>query len=309
MHFYVFCFRIFLLYLKNLYLWQKNMKNNSLFTSVVFAGGGSRCLWQVGFWAVVAPALNLAPKIVSGVSAGATMACTVLCDRVGPAMEFMKEATGANHKNAYPKNVFTRRPVFPHYEILRRALLTVFDQTALERLHGGPDIRILLARPPRWTGPRSAVFFGFFCYALEKRIRDSVHPELAQRAGFKAEVVSVRECPTPEVLADLLMASSCTPPFLPVMFWNSHTVLDGGLVDNVPVGALGADSEPTLVLLTRRYALERLPRTRGRLYVQPSEPISIYKWDYTSPDGLQAAYDLGRRDGERFAALVDTMGI
>jgi len=29
--------------------------------------------------------------------------------------------------------------------------------------------------------------------------------------------------------------------------------------------------------------------------------VPIYKWDYTSPAGLQAAFDLGRRDGERFA--------
>jgi hypothetical protein len=28
----------------------------------------------------------------------------------------------------------------------------------------------------------------------------------------------------------------------------------------------------------------------------------VWSWDYTNPAGLQAAFDLGRRDGERFAA-------
>jgi hypothetical protein len=38
------------------------------------------------------------------------------------------------------------------------------------------------------------------------------------------------------------------------------------------------------------------------MYVQPSRPVPVASWDYTDPDGLQAAFDLGRRDGEAFAA-------
>ena len=59
-----------------------------------------------------------------------------------------------------------------------------------------------------------------------------------------------------------------------------------------------------LALLTRRYG--ELPPGGGEApdvtYVQPSRPISISKWDYTSPQGLQHTYDLGRRDGEDFVA-------
>jgi hypothetical protein len=79
-------------------------------------------------------------------------------------------------------------------------------------------------------------------------------------------------------------------------------VLDGGLIDSAPLETIPAPPPPTLVLLTRRYAPEAIPRVPGRVYVQPSEPVPVHKWDYTNPERVRATYDLGRRDGERFAA-------
>ncbi|MBU2549951.1 MAG: patatin-like phospholipase family protein [Proteobacteria bacterium] len=278
------------------------MDKDAPFSSVVFAGGGSRCLWQVGFWDSVAPALELAPRAVAGVSAGATMACAILAGRARFALEYMKAAVAANPKNMYPLRLFSGRPVFPHYPIYRQAVVDVIDADGLERLRQGPDMRVLLARPPAWAGPRLAVLLGFGAYMAEKKLNGRVHPEIAARIGFRPLAVPVRACWTPEELADLLISSSCTPPMTPVMNWNGGPVLDGGLVDNVPVRALDPDDGPALVLLTRLYRPELLPQSPTRRYVQPSRPISVAKWDYTNPQGFQDAYDLGRRDGERFAA-------
>lgn len=63
---------------------------------------------------------------------------------------------------------------------------------------------------------------------------------------------------------------------------------------------MDGEDGPTLVLLTRPCA--RLPALTARVYVQPSAPVPVAAWDYTDPVGIQAAYDLGRRDGEVFAA-------
>jgi hypothetical protein len=38
----------------------------------------------------------------------------------------------------------------------------------------------------------------------------------------------------------------------------------------------------------------------GVTFVQPSEPITMGKWDYTDPEGLQRTFDLGRRDADAF---------
>ena len=106
-------------------------------------------------------------------------------------------------------------------------------------------------------------------------------------------------CATPDALADLVLASSCTPPFTPALTLGGRPALDGGIADNVPAAAVEADDGPTLVLLTRRFA--RLPVHPSRTYVQPSAAIPVSAWDYTDPDAIQAAFDLGRRDGELYA--------
>ena len=74
------------------------------------------------------------------------------------------------------------------------------------------------------------------------------------------------------------------------------------MVENVPVAAVGDSAERTLVLLTRPCPTAKIPQIAGRTYVQPSRAIPVNKFDYTWPDGLQDAYDLGRRDGDAFLA-------
>jgi predicted acylesterase/phospholipase RssA len=113
-------------------------------------------------------------------------------------------------------------------------------------------------------------------------------------------VVSAERCENAAQLADLILQSSCTPPFVPVLYRNGHPVLDGGLIDNVPAVTVEDVGGRMLVLLSRCYAQDRIPAGNGRIYVQPSEAPPISRWDYTNPDGLQKTFDLGCRDGEAF---------
>jgi len=45
------------------------------FTSIVFAGGGSRCMWQAGFVEELRERIELKPVRIASVSAGAAVAC------------------------------------------------------------------------------------------------------------------------------------------------------------------------------------------------------------------------------------------
>jgi len=274
----------------------------SRFAAAVFAGGGNRCFWQAGFWSEAAPALGLWRSLrrVAATSAGAAIACVVFAGRLREGLAHFRSAVAANPRNVYPGNVFHGRPIFPHAAMYRRALLAVIDRDALERLHAGPELLVPVTRAPGWLGTRTAFALAGLADALEHLARPSVHPRLTRRLGFAAEYVSVRSCPSPEALAALVLASSCTPPFTPTLLHGGRPALDGGIADNVPAAAVEADDGPTLVLLTRRYP--RLPRHRGRRYVQPSAPMAVSAWDYTDPEGIQAAFDLGRRDGEAFAS-------
>jgi len=275
--------------------------NGDGFDAVVFAGGGCRCFWQVGFWDVAAQVLRLRPRVVGGVSAGAAMACVLFGDAMADMLVDFKARVAANRRNLYPMNVFRGEPVFPHPRIYRDTILASLDATRLSRLHAGPDIRVLLALMPRWLGPRAGCLLGLATYHAERLRRPAPHAALGHQAGFETHVATVRECRTPTEVADLILHSSCTPPITPVYRRGSRAVLDGGLIDTAPLATIPASAGRTLVLLTRPFPPAAIPRHPARRYVQPSAPVPIHKWDYTSPERVQATYDLGRRDGEAFA--------
>ena len=274
------------------------------FESVVLAGGGNRCFWHAGFWREVQGPLALAPRQIAAVSAAGAIACAITAGIGEEALRLFQTATRANPRNCYPRNFLGKDPVFPHARMYRKAVLDLFDAATLARVHAGPDIRVLLGRMPRWLGPRSGFLTASAAYNFDKHVRRAVHPTTARAIGYRPEVVSVRECGTPETLADLILASSCSPPMTSSLTWKGRYVLDGGVVDNVPVCALDDAPGTTLVLLTRRY--QALPDIPGRAYVQPSMRIPVDAWDYTNPEGIQSAYDLGRRDGEAFLRVPRT---
>ena len=281
---------------------QGKAQETSPFSYVVFAGGGSRCLWQAGFWSIVGPELQIAPKKVAAVSAGGLIASLIFSKRADEALEYFKEATAKNEKNFYPENVFKKEAVFPQAKMYRQLVMDIFTQDALNELQVGPEIHVLLARVPWWLGARSGALLGFLLYTFEKKTTKPIHPKINRALGYKSETLSLRSCQTPEQLADALMQSSCTPPFTPLYYRDKKPVLDGGLVDNVPVEALGEDLDTgkTLVLLTRKYPKLNLLPHPSRLYVQPSKPVPISTWNYASPTLLQETYEQGKADGVSF---------
>jgi predicted acylesterase/phospholipase RssA len=283
-----------------------------VFEQVVFSGGGNRCWWQAGFWDVVAPAIALKPRVIAGVSAGAATACMLYANDSRWTMDYYREALKHNHRNAYWGNLFRRandpsnphtRRVFPHAAIYRRALTDILGGEHFARLkRDAPEIRIVYARLPRGLGPHAALAIGIVAYNLEKHWRKSLHPTFGRKLGFAPEVARMQDCDDIDDLVSLITASSCTPPFTPIEHRGDRPTLDGGMVDNVPVSAVDP-GRSTLVLLTRRYpARADVFSHLGRVYVQPSAKVAVSAWDYTNPPAMQATYDQGRRDGERFVA-------
>jgi predicted acylesterase/phospholipase RssA len=284
------------------------MSNALYFRRVVFAGGGCRCVWQAGFWQVAAAPLGLERAVIGSVSAGAAMACLVRADRIDEGMAVFADRFRHNRRNMYLTRWGSGQPVFPQYAIYRQGLDAVIDAAALQRLHRSPDIRVLMAVPPPALSPRAATVLGMLTYLLEKRLKRPMHPTWPPKLGFQALTAGVHDCRNTDELADLVLQSSCTPPFVPIMRRNGQPVLDGGLIDNVPVSTVADVDGSMLVLLSRRYPPDRLPTGGDRLYLQPSQPPPIDRWDYTNADGLQQTFDLGRRDGKAFLDRFSGIG-
>lgn len=275
------------------------------FENIVFSGGGNRCFWQAGFWSVAAPALNLKPSRVVSVSAGAAIACALFAGTFELGFAGFKQAIAENGRNLYLFNLLQKKPVFPHGNIYRNAILGSIDGPALTRLHDGPDIFVLISYPPSWASGRIALILGLVAAGLDALNKKAIHPSAATRIGFKPLYLSIRECNTPDELADLIIASSCVPPLTPQAKRNGNAVFDGGLISNIPVEGVPKTDCQTLVLLTRQFP--KLPSVDGRVYVQPSAPIPSGFWDYTDNVALQATFDLGRRDAETFCSSMRGM--
>jgi predicted acylesterase/phospholipase RssA len=272
------------------------------FENIVFAGGGNRCFWQAGFWSVASAVFDLKPARVASVSAGSAIACALFAGTFEQGFANFKQAIAGNERNVYPSNLLHRQPVFPHGGLYRDAILGSIDAPALARLHHGPNIHILVSCPPSWSSERLAFLLGLCAVGLDALRKNSVHDSMGGRFGFKPAFMSVRECATPDALADLIIASSCVPPLTPQSRRNGKPIFDGGLVSNVPTDGITEHRGQTLVLLSRQFA--SLPSIAGHTYVQPSEPIPVRVWDYTNHAALQATFDLGRRDGEAFCAAA-----
>ncbi|MEO8411760.1 MAG: patatin-like phospholipase family protein, partial [Propionivibrio sp.] len=126
--------------------------------TVAFAGGGNRCFWQAGFWTIAAPQLDLQPKRVTAVSAGAAMACALFSGGFDQGFRSFLQAVAENHSNLNIRNLLNQRPLFPHGAMYRNAILTSISGAALARLHSeGPEIFVMVSCPPGWARPGVAL--------------------------------------------------------------------------------------------------------------------------------------------------------
>jgi hypothetical protein len=276
-----------------------------MFDAVVFAGGGNRCYWQGGFYETAAPRLALAPKLVVAASAGAFAAAYSLLGTGAEVRRNVYDGCGPHLKNFDVAAWRRGGPLCPVGPLYNKLLAQTIDDEALARLNAITDLQIAVTRMPRGWPPTAGAILGIGAYQLEKHLLHPVHPRLGRALRFRAEFVSVRTLPDARAMHDVLMASSGVPPFMPVTLVNGTPAFDGGLVDNVPVEPLlpvEAAGGRTLVMLTRLYG--NVPEVAGRTYVQPSCKIDLSQFDITNPDGIRAAYELGMRDGNAFAASL-----
>ncbi|HEY0320845.1 MAG TPA: patatin-like phospholipase family protein [Pyrinomonadaceae bacterium] len=278
--------------------------------AITFAGGGNRAFYQLGLmnrWRE-----QLLPRIgaMATCSAGACVATFLLSGREREAGDFWRARREGITRNFEWKKLLRGARPTPHEPIYRDTLLHAFAEGGFERVRSQPfPIFILTTAFPSRLPASVAVMLGLCAYNVEKKIRkEMIHPTFGRRVGFRAAVFDARDCETPSDLAELIIASSATPPFTSLGSFKGQRLLDGGIIDNVP--AFLADGLPeikrNLVLLTRPYPSSVTGRQGTRLYIAPAEELPVHRWDYTRPDLIDATVEAGERDAERYEeALTD----
>ncbi|MFA0812760.1 patatin-like phospholipase family protein [Microbulbifer epialgicus] len=279
-----------------------------MFDQVVFAGGGVRCTWQIGFWDSVASEIQLSPKVVSAVSAGALVSSLILMGKSLEAVDHFASAFSANGRNIHWQNLFKSEPIFPHHHIYRRSMRKLFAG-GLEQLRSTAELRVAIAYSPEWLSGPLALLLGMGIDYTDTYISRSLHPNIARRFGYRQSFYSAHHCADELELERLILTSSCTPPLTPRQQHGGVEILDGGVVDSVPVGGLDPAPGRVLILLTRDYPQypKCFTRRKGEqlwTYVQPSQPLPIKVWDFANPQAIYRVFNAGRADGQAFLAML-----
>jgi predicted acylesterase/phospholipase RssA len=265
--------------------------------ALTLAGGGNRAFYQLGLLTKWGADLFPRVRVISTCSAGACVATLILSGRKDQAYQFWRHRRDGITRNVSPRRLLHGQHPMPHARIYREALLHALIDGGLERVRAQPfPILVLTTALPKFLPRALSVPLGMLGYSLEKRLHPGrLHPTYGRRLGFAPAVFDARECETPGELADLVLASSATPPFTPVGRHRGQSLLDGGLIDNAP--AFVADEvvgvKKNLVLLTRAVPSRDVG---ARLYVAPSVPVPVKAWDYTRPDLLDDTIAMGERE-------------
>jgi hypothetical protein len=274
------------------------------FRNAIFAGGGSRCFWQLGFWEGAKEAgvdLQGSVEFAGSTSAGCAMATAAVLDRAEDALDLFKDLTAKNPRNIHWNNVspLSQGTILPHPQMYREALRKFVGPADLRTLKTA-SVHFLMSGYPAWLRGAFGTAAAFVIYGVENLIRgDTIHPSWPAKAGFRPLVGRVADCRTPEEYVDMVLAASCIPPILPEGRFGNSRVLDGGFIEHIPVRLAADQPGQTLALLSQRYE-RTLPTDKGVTWVQPSRPIEIDKFDYANPAGLQETFDLGLQDGRAF---------
>ena len=268
--------------------------------ALTLAGGGNRTLYGLALldrWAArIVPRLRAA----AGVSAGACMICLHLAGRADAARAFWHRRRRGVDRNLDPARLLRGEWLAPHGDVYRDTLLFAFGGGGLDRIRRAPfPVLILAAAPPAPLPAGLGTAVGFGMYHVEKRLRPGmVHPTVGRAIGFRPVIHDARECESVEELSALILASSSTPPFTPLGRFRGETLIDGGVIDNVP--AFVAEAVPgvqqNVVILSRPYPAAATGRQGRRLYLAPSRPTPCECWDYTRSDLADATYAMGERE-------------
>jgi len=230
------------------------------------------------------------------------MATAAVLDRSHYALDLFKDFTAQNPRNIHWRNLspFKQGTLLPHARMYREALKELIGPDDLETLKK-TSVHFLMSGYPKWLGGTIGATAALCIYGLENTLRkDPIHPKWPAKAGFKPLIGRVTDCHTLQDYISMILAASCIPPILPEGCFGGRKVLDGGLIENIPVRLAADQPGETLVLLSRKYE-RKLPEADRVTWVQPSKPITIDKFDYANPDGLQETFELGLEDGRAFS--------
>lgn len=265
-------------------------------------------MWQAGLISHLLEAGWQLPAQLVGTSAGAGVATALIANKVAEGMRACRELYASNPSIVDFSNLWRGRLGFAHDHIFPAWVASYLNESNFEAVRTARSrLRVAFTRPSPLLGLHLSTLAGTLAYLVDKHVSNSIHPRLPALLGLKLGFMNLHDCTSAAQAQNLIAAAAAAPPFMRVRQVAGRAALDGGFVDNAPIGypekLARAGEEPTkpraLVLLTRYYP--KLPQWfswRGRTYWQPSQKVPVSTWDCTPKTTIEEAFDLGSSDAK-----------
>lgn len=255
-------------------------------------------MWQGGFMEVLRNEIPINPARITGVSGGACSACGFVTHRGTAVRDTFIEKFKKHDRNIPLHEPFDGRAGYsPHQRIYREVIEAAFgDAVAARELAEGPQLEILIARPPNLAWAKLTGAAMTLLYEADSALRSNPHLAWPQAAGLEGELVDARAAARDGRILDLICAAATIPPVFEPPLWDGKPAIDAGMVDQAPLPT--GNSGRTLVLLTKTF--NHVRKADGWIYVAPSEEVPADKIDFTDPQKLRDTWALGEEDARSF---------
>ncbi len=287
---------------------------------LALAGGGCKAFFGLG---VAHYLLKTGAPITSmaGTSAGSAMSLAALAGEAENVVEYFRMATARNPANFYWSKFFLGQRPFPHERMYRRTLMTYMNGDFLRKTRVRVAVNTLLVPehlyPTVWKRAKLlAILASAFRKENELAARGTykrIAGPLALEYGLQEVVFRNEDLNSDQMIVDAVMAASSVPPMVRFQKVHGRYFLDAGLYNNLPVAHLDPACDLCIAVYYEpisRGQLEQSGDADGRHveYVAPAGQLPITTWDYTNPDGIDAAFRMGLVAGEELLRRLEKHG-
>ncbi|MDI7166835.1 patatin-like phospholipase family protein [Leptospira santarosai] len=270
------------------------------------AGGGCKAFYGLGFGHEM-KSWGLKFREVSGVSAGAAMVLCLICGDEEACVSFFENIVRKNSANFYFGRFFKGERMFPHEEIYRKTIRFGMDFQKIVGSGTKVFIHTLRAIPKEDSLRnkfRLARLIAETAKAFLEDERDRRRGLITERMqrilrkwNMKEVLFTEKDFEDEKTVEQIILNSSSVPPVVSVQCHGKEYYFDGGLTNNLLLEVFPPDKKTIGVYYEPTTIVGKDPKLLERCYLQtPSEPLPITSFDYTDPNGVRKAYELGKRD-------------
>lgn len=276
--------------------------------SLALAGGGCKAFYALGVGKVLRD-WGVRFNEVSGVSAGAAMAMSVLSESEEATVEYFEEITKRNSRNFHFSNLLRGEPTFPHEEMYRRGIR--FGMRFDKILASGAKVIIhtVRAHPKENSLKNKFRLARLISESGRAFIQDDRDKSEGKPASRMAEIMkkwnmedvdfTEKDFTNPEIIEQFILNSSSIPPIVDFQSVNNEYYLDGGLTNNLVIEKFSPNAKIIGIYYEPSTIVGKDPDLLKRTYlIKPSKKLPISSFDYTNPVGVRETFELGKRDAE-----------